>query len=341
MRSEQEALASAEVVAGLARAVSRAWMLREPSISAERVAGELLTFLGASDVIWQMLPGWGASGEGVPYAQQDEVDATLRLAEWQARHQLRRPATEPLPVWDPRVRVGLARAFAAADEEPSIRYLGFKLFLRALLVECASPGEWTEFVRRFHLRPDEEFLANGSPPVDAAELLRTAARGGAMLPVLRGEAVRQAVRGGCALVGQAHLVMAMCALEYVMLLTDTRLTDDVAAFNRGAAVLAEAGLDYLDVKDFAMDLSPGPAVVPKEEKGWRAAREDPPYGADLFHAAGEAARLAAELGHRHVGSTHLLFAIASDGAGPGSRMLREHDVDPAAVAVRLGRELAP
>jgi hypothetical protein len=340
-------VASLEVQVALSRAVRRAWEAREPSVSAERAADALLGLLGADGIAWQMLPGWGASGEGVPAEQEDEVEATLRLADWRARHDLRRSAADPFPVWDPRVRVGLGRAFAAAAAEPSIRCIGFRLFLRALLVECASPGEWSEFVRRFHLRPDEEFLLDGTPPVSSAiPFVKPVRRGNPVLSalavpgVLRGEAVQQAVRGGCTLVGQAHLVMAMCALEYLMTMTTVRLADDAAATNRGAQVLAELGMTYPAVKDFAMDLSPGPAAIPREDKAWRVSREDPPYGADLFHAAGAATKLAAELGHRYVGSSHLLFAIASDGAGPGGRMLRAYGVDPAAVAMRLGGELA-
>ncbi|WP_433056231.1 Clp protease N-terminal domain-containing protein [Dactylosporangium sp. CS-033363] len=340
-------VASLEVQVALSWAVRRAWEAREPSVSAERAADAMLRMLGADEVRWQILPGWGASGEGVPAEQEDEVEATLRLAQWRARRELRRSAADPLPVWDPRVRVGLGRALAAAAEAPSIRCIGFRLFLRALLVECASPGEWSEFIRRFHLRPDEEFLLDGTPPVSsAAAFLRPARKGDPVLSalaapaVLRGEAVQQAVRGGCELVGQAHMVMAMCSLDYLMEITRIRLAEDAEATNRGAHVLAELGLTYPAVKDFAMDLSPGPADIPREEKAWRVGRGDPPYGADLFRAAGEAARLANELGHRYVGSSHLLFAIASEGDGPGARMLRGHGVDPSIVAVRLGRELA-
>jgi hypothetical protein len=162
-----------------------------------------------------------------------------------------------------------------------------------------------------------------------------------MLPALRGEAVQQAVRGGCALVGQPHLVMAMCALEYVLPRVGIGVAEDAAATNGAGRVLAALGLSYLQVKDFAMDLSPGPAEVAKEERAWRPARTDPPFGADLLAAAREADRLAAELHHRYAGSSHLLFAIASDAGGPGARLLRGYGVDPAAVAVRLGRELAP
>ncbi|WP_426509994.1 Clp protease N-terminal domain-containing protein [Dactylosporangium sp. McL0621] len=341
-------VASLEVQVALSWAVRRAWETREASVSAERAADAMLRMLGADEVRWQMLPGWGASGEEVPAEQEDEVEATLRLAQWRARRDLRRSADDPLPEWDPRVRVGLGRAFAAAAEAPAIRCIGFRLFLRALLVECASPGEWSEFIRRFHLRPDEEFLLDGTPPVSSATaFLRPVRKGDPVLSalaapaVLRGEAVQQAVRGGCALVGQAHAVMAMCALEYLMAITSIRLADDAAATNQGARVLAELGLAYPAVKDFAMDLSPGPAAIPREDKAWRAGRGDPPFGADLYHAAGEASRLAGELRHRYVGSSHLLFAIASEGEGPGARMLRGHGVDPAAVAVRLGRELAP
>ncbi|WP_433613380.1 Clp protease N-terminal domain-containing protein [Dactylosporangium sp. CA-139114] len=341
-------VASLEIQVALSWAVRRALESREPSVSAERAADAMLRMLGADEVRWQMLPGWGASGESVPVAQEDEVEATLRLAQWRARRELRRSAADPLPEWDPRVRVGLGRALAAAAEAPSIRCVGFRLFLRALLVECASPGEWSEFIRRFHLRPDEEFLLDGTPPVSSASaFLKPVRKGDPVLSalaapaVLRGEAVQQAVRGGCALVGQAHAVMAVCALDHLMAITRVRLADDAVATNGGARALAELGVTYPDVKNFAMDLSPGPAEIPREDKAWRAGRGDPPFGADLYHAAGEASRLASELGHRYAGSSHLLFAIASDATGPGAQMLRAYGADPSTLAMRLGRELAP
>ncbi|GAA3291836.1 Clp protease N-terminal domain-containing protein [Dactylosporangium vinaceum] len=337
-------VASLEIQVALSSAMRRAMLAREPSVSAERAADAMLGMLGADEVRWQQLPGWGASGDGVPPEQEGEVEATLRLAEWWTRRELRLTIADPLPVWDPRVRVGLGRALAAAAESPVIRCVGFRLLLRALLVECASPGEWTEFIRRFHLRPDEEFLRDGSPPLSSAVafLKRNdpVLSGLAAPAVLRAEAVQQAVRGGCALVGQAHLVMAICALPYLMERSRLRLADDAAPTNRGGELLAEAGLTWPDVKDFAMDLSPGPADIPREERTWRVTRGDPPYGIDLYLAAQEATRLAGELGHRYVGSSHLLFAVTADGAGPGARMLRAYGVEPNALAARLGTELA-
>jgi hypothetical protein len=361
----ESVLASLEIRAGLAEAAHRACWVGEPVVAAERVADALLGWLGADSIRWVDAPGFGPSGEGVPIEVEDEVEATLRLADWTARGRLRRSAGDPMPVWDERVRVGLGRALAAAEGSP-IRYVGFKLLLRALLAECASPGEWMEFVRRFHLRPDEEFLADGTP--DAAPgvallstfglvagaaaavqspLVRAAVRGdrrretGPVELALREEAVRQAVRGGCALVGQAHLVMAMCALDYAMAGIGAGFTEAATPANGGAGALAAAGIGYARVKDFAEDLSPGPAEPPAGDRSWRRGGADPPFGTDLMTAFTEARRLATDLGHRHPGTTHLLYVVAADGAGPGARMLRAYGADPAALAVRLGRQLAP
>ncbi|WP_432834830.1 Clp protease N-terminal domain-containing protein [Dactylosporangium sp. CA-092794] len=360
-------LASLEVVVGLAEAASRAWRRQDGLISAECVAGVLLERLGAERVRWEAAPGFGASGEGVPDEVEDEVEATVRQASWTARRWLHQDGYVPGPMWDQRVRVAVGRALAAAEAGPEIRYLGFKLFLRALLAECASPGEWMEFVRRFHLRPDAEFLADGTPDaavslamlrtfkvVDggeagglaalAARSLVRAERGrddGPMVPVLRAEATRQAVRGGCALVGQAHLVMAVCAVDFALAQTGSRLNAAAAPVNAAAGVLAELGISYPVIKDFAEDLAAVPGDPPPGERSWRQDRADPPWGADLVQAFTEAKRLAVDLGHRFPGTSHVLYAVAADGAGTGARMLRAYGVDPAALAVRLGRQLAP
>ncbi|HTJ32364.1 MAG TPA: Clp protease N-terminal domain-containing protein [Dactylosporangium sp.] len=352
---ERGVVASAEIVLGLSEAGFRAGAAGARVVSAELLANVLLAWLRAGDIRWEVAPGFGASGEDVPDEAEDEVDATLRLGSWRARGRLRRRAADPVPEWDERVRVALGRALAAAGEG-EIRYVGFKLFLRSLLAECDSPGEWMEFVRRFHLRPDEEFLADGTP--DAHACLETLVRSGLVLgpgdpgpgrvrvagalePALRLEATRQAVRGGCALVGPAHLVMAICALDHAMAHLGARMAEPVAAANGAARALAEFRVGYPEVKDFAMDLESEPADPPRGDRTWRPDRESPAYAAGLLKVSTDAARLAADLGQRAVGTSHLLYAIAADGESPGARMLRGCGVDPAAIAMRLGRELAP
>ncbi|MGI5247135.1 Clp protease N-terminal domain-containing protein [Dactylosporangium sp. CA-139066] len=348
-------VASLEIVAGLSDASFRAGAAGGRVVSAELLASVLLSWLGAPDIRWEVAPGFGASGDEVPDEAEDEVDATLRLGAWRARGRLRRRPGDAVPAWDERVRVALGRALAAAGEG-DIRYVGYKLFLRSLLAECDSPGEWMEFVRRFHLRPDEEFLADGTP--DAQGCLQALHRcgqvtgpdepaggrvrvAGALEPALRAEATRQAVRGGCALVGPPHLVMAMCAVDYAMRRIGARWSEPVAGVNGGARALAAAGVGYPELKDFAMDLEVEPADPPRGDRTWRPDRESPPFSAGLLQVSLDAARLAADLGHRAVGTSHLLYVIASDAANPAARMLGASGVDPATLAVRLGQELAP
>ncbi|MER7007397.1 Clp protease N-terminal domain-containing protein [Dactylosporangium sp. NPDC000555] len=349
--TEARIVASLEVVAGLGEAAWRATLEGAPVVTAERLADVFLGRLGTSDIRWQVAPGFGASGEGLPIEVEDEVDATLRLGEWLARGRTRRPMGA-MPAWDERVRVALGRALAAAAEG-DIRYVGFKLALRSLLAECDSPGEWMEFVRRFHLRPDEEFLADGTPdaaiclavlkaaglvvgpllgfergPTVKAAALAGRRRGSdPMESALRDEAARQAVRGGCALVGQAHLVMAMCALDFALERTGNRFAEEQP--NGGARALARLGLGYTQVKNFAEDLATEPA---ENAKG--------PYAADLVRVFDEAPRLAADLGQGRAGTSHLLYVIATDHEGTGGRMLRAFGVDPGTLARSLGGELA-
>ncbi|GAA2375928.1 Clp protease N-terminal domain-containing protein [Dactylosporangium salmoneum] len=325
-------VASHEIVVGLGESCRWAGLAGAPVVNAERVADVLLGWVGAMDVRWEVAPGFGASGEAVPLETEDEVDATLRLAEWHARGRLRRPFGAPVPGWDERIRVALGRALAAAAEG-DIRYVGFKLMLRSLLAECDSPGEWMEFVRRFHLRPDAEFLADGSP--DAArglELLGGPARG--IAAAVRREAVRQAVRGGCTLVGQAHLVMAMCALNHALERTGGRPAGG------GPQALAARGIGYPEVKGFAEELSFEVGDPPKQDRTWWRGREDPAFAADVVRAFADADRLAADLGQPAAGTVHLLYVIVADTAGPGALMLRSLGADPAALAVDLGQQLS-
>jgi ATP-dependent Clp protease ATP-binding subunit ClpA len=117
-------------------------------------------------------------------------------------------------------------------------------------------------------------------------------------------------------------------------------SEPVAAANGAARALAAFGIGYPELKDFAMDLENEPAEPPRGDRTWRSDRESPPFSAGLLRVSSDAARLAADLGHRAVGTSHLLYVIASDAQNPAARMLGASGVDPAALAVRLGQELA-
>ena len=278
-----------------------------------------------------------------------EVEATLREAAWHARKRLRKPFEVPGPEWSDRVRAALGRTFDRARATRTTRRPGLSLLLHTILAD--------------HGTTDVDFV-NGEPNADALIRLRLSdvlvgperlsmwllgrvldwVKGrqrwyGPIEHTVRREAVRQAVRTGCDIVGQAHLCMGICALDFQLEQTGRRLASTVVPTSRGGCVLAEHRVDYRTVANFEQQLSPAGPAPAVHDSSWKRAVSDPPYGADLYAACGHAMQVAQDRGDRWPGTSHLLYAIVCDVDGPGSQMLCGLGADVSAIRAQLGHEL--
>jgi hypothetical protein len=173
-------------------------------------------------------------------------------------------------------------------------------------------------------------------------LLGTAAsvrsRTGIFLLALMQESARQAVRLGGAQVSQAHLIIALCAVEDQFRYTGRCLADRWTEHNRGGQTLSRWGVGYVSSAEYAARL-PEQDVSACRRWRWRVGRGDPPYGVDVTQTVEHAEQHAARLGHRYAGTSHLLMALLSDQDGAGCRLLRDMGVDDGPLRRDMARQL--
>lgn len=155
-------------------------------------------------------------------------------------------------------------------------------------------------------------------------------RTGVFLPFVEQEAIRQAVRGGSGQVTEAHLLVALVALEQQLLATGKRFGEPWGAYNGAGALLRECAVGYRPVAVRAAQFQAASARTDRRRR-WRGLRGEPAFGFDAAEAVERAERLASENGHRYTGTSHLLAAMLTYQDGLASRLLQEVGVDTGKV----------
>jgi hypothetical protein len=305
-----------------------------------------------------------------------DVSALLREAAWKARRRMtafrafRGEATAAAPAWSDGVRAAVRSALVDARYVGVRHAHGMHLLVSILDDPHAGAAELVALLGKdpatllvglpvsASIRQEAESMA---PTADAllvvgvlttphssalrllGRLLGTAARvrsrTGNFLHILMEESVRQAVRLGGTQVSQAHLIVALCAVEDQFRYAGRRLADRWTEYNCGGEILLTWGVDCVSSAARAARL-PEQDVSACQRWRWRVGRGDPPYGVDVTQAIERAEQYAAQLGHPYTGTSHLLMAILSDQDAAGCRLLRDMEIDDDAlrrnVACQLG-----
>ncbi|MEW2359436.1 Clp protease N-terminal domain-containing protein [Spirillospora sp. NPDC029432] len=140
--------------------------------------------------------------------------------------------------------------------------------------------------------------------------------GSPMVPTVRLEAERQAVRLGHATVTTVHLLVAMLVLDEQLAAAGDRLRDDLAGLNGAAGLLRERGATAAAAAAASAGLAPAGEFVPDEDgPAWRA--------------LARARRLAQERGDASTGTVHVLTALLDDPDDPCGGLLASIGVDVA------------
>jgi hypothetical protein len=300
---------------------------------------------------------------GVDYT----VAALLREAQWRARRRLRKERTVAAPTWTSysayAVRAALLDAHAAGVDHAH----GMHVLVSILRDER---NRACEILRHFDICPGKlltklpvarSVRADGQPWAPAVDgltvvgtldhpksrVLRVLSRVvqaaavvrwpvGIFMQTLRAEAVRQAVRAGNDHVNQAHLVVALCALEDQLQDTGRTFADRWGEHNSGGQVLANWGVDYDSSAEVVAQL-PWPAREFVKQRQWQGPASDPPSGVDVVETIRKAERTATTHGHPYVGTSHLLSAVLADNAGDANRLLLELGVNMVALREDMSR----
>jgi hypothetical protein len=330
---------SSWVVDGLAAAVVAAWRAGESTVGLQRVVEALERGTARyRDTRGERLRWPGDVVEPATHRWRVETTGALREAVWLAGIKLRARSFDGAPAWSPEVQPVLRQALAIAYEHTSVRFLSQLTLLQHLV----GPGtRLLEPRREFLLSRDSEpasvaydhltmldLLARrpqwpvypSAVWVPASRLVAPRWRGPLEFAFYR-EAIRQAVRFGCAEATQIHLIMAICSAEWLLEVTHNGFSPRIAATNRAGALLNEREVWHLSLLPEA---TTGRPVYPVADK--------------RLHATAGAAR---RFRHRFVGTSHMLHAIVSDTGGPGSEALRSLGVDVDELRTRLSLELSP
>jgi ATP-dependent Clp protease ATP-binding subunit ClpC len=95
------------------------------------------------------------------------------------------------------------------------------------------------------------------------------------------------------------------------------------------AILAEAGVRVADVRADLAERMPSPAIVPPSV--------EIPFVEETKRVLLSAATIADALGHRHVGTEHLLLALLQQESTPAAELLRRHGLHFGPVRDRIER----
>jgi hypothetical protein len=362
------------VLRGACRAAAE---LRQPEIGTDTLLISLMNQFPAFRRVLGSRPA-GALG-GAPGSADDnhveispgaelELLRTMREVHWQEYGWSRAVPPRDVPQWaaEAKTAARLAMAIAVARNAPRV---GADHLLEALLMDPANGASC--YVRQQGV--DLELLtqvarrtwieAGGEPPWRAlvdllhrarvlvesgdesrrrstalthrltAGAVRLVAGTGPVLAFLEQEAIAESVRLGHDRITLTHLVLAVLVLE-----------EQMAATALGPVREYRAACDFV-LRPFTLDresvsvtvasiAQDGPIAPPQRRRSWRSSAKNPPWTVAAVRAA-EAARSATV-----AGSAHLLRAVLADSDDSGRRLLREHAVDPAAVADLLARRLA-
>jgi len=167
------------------------------------------------------------------------------------------------------------------------------------------------------------------------------ARFGPLFNEVETEARRQAVRCGHGVIGPAHTLLAMLALDAVLAEAGMTMAANSSARNRAASALRAHGVDEGRLSRVA-ERRGAPEDPPAEVLTGQLERlclGDPFNGVETVAAAARAMELSLAYRHPDTGTSHLLCALLENDAGEASAVLRDLGVDPAAVRARVEHDL--
>lgn len=326
------------------------WLLAGPGGGLRRMAVETWRIRAAE-------PPPGPATDAGP-----EVRAVLRETEWTARRSPGMPPDASRPAWTDAVGAVLTGALAAARAGgtpfagPAHLMLGMLHVPGCDATRYLFPYEDSRAAAVERLRGEPALRRTDRPHPDVDDIRRAMwprsgsvadrlggwflarasrlARAGPLFLRTEAEARRQAVRLGHGVVGPAHVLIALLALDATVDAAGIPVPARHSSRNRGASVLRAYGVVAADLRDLTARRGEpaGPLAAPPHPGG-------PWDGAEAAAAVRRAGEIS--LAHRHpdTGTGHLLLALLEDDAGDAAAVLRELGVDPAAVRDRVERDL--
>lgn len=302
-------------------------------------------------------------GTSAVAADEHEVAAAWRLAQWRTARRSRRPVTEGDQEWPElsgALRACLLHALrlARGEASPGVRC---RHVARALLDFPASRAREAFTLRRLDLAAayaaldtlDTEAAATAGTDEPESAAVTLLLRAGALegrgnwparalmswmtwstgdgTPVLfavTAEASRQAVRSGRSAAEPVDLLLAVLALDRALSLAGRSLPEERAAVNEAAGLLRTHG-----VRPASLALS-AVAADPLPVSG------EVPLSAEAERTLAVARLSAAEHRATTVGTVHLVAALLDDAEGPVAQRLRAQGVDLAALKTGLSLRLS-
>lgn len=144
------------------------------------------------------------------------------------------------------------------------------------------------------------------------------------------EASRQAARCDTGQVSQVHYLLAILVLHDRLERRRITLVDDLARHNDAGLLLTRSGITPRAIEGHAANVIDEPAVG--SSRPWR--KRIPPYlpfGSSVVDLDERAHAYAADRGHRHVGTSHILLSILADNDGIARNLLHRLGVDTEAM----------
>lgn len=270
---------------------------------------------------------------------------------------------EPLPFSRGLNRVierALTEAHAVGVTWPTYRHLVLGLLLDPSALGCQvlvksglDREAWIAALRSHaSIRQDAEpstalsfRLQNGRALIEWCIRVSAARRGqrfdGLLVSFVATNGMGLAARLGHPRASSAHLLCALWeSADEIQRTEGSDIRPDIMQANTASDLLRKNGLTPASLILAAASLPNEPAIVTRP-RGYHVGSFITPYWSESAETACRtAAQLARSLGHRHVGTNHLLVACLDDPNGPASHTLRSLDVDPglalSAARLRLG-----
>jgi hypothetical protein len=277
---------------------------------------------------------------------------------WRAAHSVRVPVLSQGLVHA--VERALTEAHAVGVAFPTDRHLVLGLLLdptnRAAQILAQAGVDRDVWISA--LRDHESIRWDAPPPAALGEILRDGRTvfewffraayliggvrfGGLVVVAVAADSMKLAARLGHARANSAHVLCVLLqADEDIECSEGSELRPDIAAHNTAGVVLGEVSVTLTSLIAAAAEM-PDEQPFPFRSRGnfipGSALRSWSESGETACRVAVDFART---LGHRHVGTTHLLAACLDDPDSAASRLLGSLDVDVARVRDEAKRRLA-
>jgi hypothetical protein len=167
------------------------------------------------------------------------------------------------------------------------------------------------------------------------------ARVGPLLHLVEAEARRQAVGLGHGVIGPAHTLLAILAVDATLIAARILVPAHHTSRNRAASILRAYGVDAGRMRRLA-SLCDAPEDPPAEQLTTQLAhlrRGDPFDSAETSAVAARAMELSLTYRHPDTGTSHLLLALIEDDAGEAPALLNDLGIDLAAIRERVEQDL--